>query len=255
MVGIVDLATSVVERGISGGEAGGCSVMGISGVLRGGMLAALLIGALPLAACGGRVEHADSPPPVDQLANMLADESTINAIMGTTALRVYYTYRSLPGWPEGDVYSRPECLPQIANAMEAGYHGSHYGQMRGARLADDNSAADPRSIDEAVVAFDSASAAQAFVAASAQSWRPCVDAVLTITSKNRPTQRWRMGSPRVVNGVQVVDADDPDSTSGWRTSHAMRAADNVVVDVRVTDYAVSDQAVRVVNAITGGNPL
>ena len=35
----------------------------------------------------------------------------------------------------------------------------------------------------------------------------------------------------------------------------MRAADNVVIDVRVTDYAVSDQAVRVVNAIAGRNPL
>ena len=55
-----------------------------------------------------------------------------------------------------------------------------------------------------------------------------------------------MRSPRVVDGVQVVDADDPDSTLvwGWRTSHAMRAADNVVIDVRVTDYGVSDQAVR-----------
>jgi hypothetical protein len=33
------------------------------------------------------------------------------------------------------------------------------------------------------------------------------------------------------------------------------AANNVVVDVRVTDYAVSDHAVRVVNAIAGRNPL
>jgi hypothetical protein len=55
--------------------------------------------------------------------------------------------------------------------------------------------------------------------------------------------------------VQVVDADDPDSTSGWRTSHAMRAANNVVIDVRVTDYAVSDQALRVVNVIVGRNLL
>jgi len=228
--------------------------MATSGVLRGGLLAALLIATVPLGACGHRVNHANPPPVVDQLASMLADESAVNAIMGTTALRVYYTYRSLPAWPEGEVYSRPECLPQVANAMEPGYHGSRYGQVRGARLAD-NHAADPRSIDEAVVAFDSDSAAQAFVAATAQSWRPCADAVLTITSTNRPAQRWSMGRPRVVNGVQAVDADDPESTSGWRTSHAMRAVDNVVIDVRVTDYAVSDQAVRVVNAIAGRNPL
>jgi hypothetical protein len=230
-------------------------VMAPAGMLRGGVLVALLIGAAPLAACGTRVDHADSPPAADELASMLADESAINAIMGTTALRVYYTYRSLPGWPQGEVYSRPECLPQIANGMEAGYHGSHYGQVRGARLADDNRATDPRSIDEAVVAFDSASAAQALIAATTQSWRACAEAVLTITSTNRPTQRWSMGSPRVINGVQVVDADDLGSTSGWRTSHAMRAANNVVIDVRVTDYAVSDQALRVVNAIVGRNLL
>ena len=225
---------------------------------RGRALAALLIGALSLTACGTGIQHADSPPAVDQLASMLADESTINAIMGATTLRVYYSYRSLPGWPAGEVYSRPECMPQIANAMEAGYHGSHYGEVRGARLADNNGATDPRSIDEAVIAFDSASAAQALVAATAQSWRTCAGAVLTITSTNRPTQSWSMGSPRVVNGVEVVDADDLDSTDptlGWRTSHAMRAANNVVIDVRVTDRAVSEQAVRVVNAIAGRNPL
>jgi serine/threonine kinase PknH len=230
--------------------------MAPSCALRAEALVALLIGTAPLAGCGSRVDHAHSSPAVDRLASMLADESAVNAIMGGSgALRIYYTYRALPGWPEGEVYSRPECLPQIANAMEAGYHGSRYGQVRGARLADTNGATDPRSIDEAVVSFDSASAARAFVADTAQAWRACANAVLTITSTKRPTQRWKMGSPRVVDGVQVVDADDADSTSGWRTSHAMRAADNVVIDVRVTDYAVRDQAVRVVNAIAGRNPL
>jgi hypothetical protein len=217
-------------------------------------LMAVVVGTAPLGACETRANQADPPRAVDQLAGMLADESAVNAIMGTNGLRVYYTYRSLPGWPDGDVYSRPECMPQIANAMEAGYHGSHYGQMRGARLADDRPGA-ARSIDEAVVAFDNASAAQALVAATVQSWRACSDGVLTITSASRAPVRWNMGSPRVVNGVQVVDADDPDSTSGWRTSHAMRVANNIVIDVRVTDYGVSDQAVRVVNAIAGGNPL
>ncbi|BBZ42355.1 sensor domain-containing protein [Mycobacterium conspicuum] len=223
-------------------------------VHRGGVLMAVVVCAAPVSACQTRVNQADKPVVVDQLAGMLADESAINAIMGTNGLRVYYTYRSLPGWPEGDVYSRPECMPQIANAMEAGYHGSHYGQMRGARLADDRPSG-ARSIDEAVVAFDSTPAAQALVAATVQSWRACADAVLTITSPNRPPHRWTMKSPRVVNGVQVVDADDPDSGAGWRTSHAMRVVDDVVIDVRVTDYGVSDQAVRVVNAIAGRNPL
>jgi len=218
------------------------------------VLMAVVVGAAPLAACETRVDHADPPRAVDRLAGMLADDSAVNAIMGTNGLRIYYTYRSLPGWPDGDVYSRPECMPQIANAMEAGYHGSHYGQMRGARLADDRPGG-ARSIDEAVVTFDNASAAQALVAATVQTWRACADGILTITSAGRAPHRWSMRTPRVADGVQVVDADDPDSTVGWRTSHAMRLADNVVIDVRVTDNWVGDRAVRIVNAIAGGNPL
>jgi hypothetical protein len=45
--------------------------------------------------------------------------------------------------------------------------------------------------------------------------------------------------PPAVDQLASMLADE----LGWRTSHAMRAANNVVTDVRVTDYAVSDQAV------------
>jgi hypothetical protein len=219
-----------------------------------GAVAVLLIGAAPVAACVRPAPHADSPPAVDQLATMLADESAVNAIMGTTTLRMYYRYRSLPGWPQGEVYSRPECLALTANAMEPGYSGSHYGEMRGARLDDTDSSAQ-RNIDEAVVAFENAADAQAFVAATVRAWKPCANAVLTITGKDRPTRRWNMGSPRRVDGVDVVDADQTASTSGWRSSHAMRATNNVVIDVRVTGYRITDQAVRLVNAIAGRNRL
>jgi len=217
-------------------------------------VAVLLVAAAAMTACASPAQHADSPPAVDQLAAMLADESAVNAIMGSTTLRTYYRYRTLPGWPEGDVYSRPECLALTANAMEPTYHGSHYGEMRGARLDDTDQAA-RRNIDEAVVAFENPGAAQAFVAAAVRAWKPCENAVLTITSKDKPTRRWNMGTSRVVDGVQVVDADQVDSVSEWRTSHAMRATNNVVIDVRVTGSRITDQAARLVNAIAGGNRL
>lgn len=215
-------------------------------------IVAVLIGAAPMTACAAPVHHAESPPLVDELAGMLADESAVNAVMGTTTLRMYYRYRELPGWPQGDVYSRPECLALTANAMEPGYRGSHYGEMRGARLNDTDSAVQTN-IDEAVVAFETPAAARAFVAATARAWQPCANAVQTITSKDRPTRRWNMGSPRVVDGVDVVDADQP--PTGWRSSHAIRTTNNVVIDVRVTGYRLTDQAVRLANAIAGRNKL
>jgi hypothetical protein len=214
----------------------------------------LVVAAAPLGACHKPPSEADSKPRVDLLRSMLADEPAVNAIMGSNAFRVYNTYRSLPGWPQGDVYSQPECLAALANAMEPVYRGSHYGQVRETQLADNGDRTE-NSVDEAVIEFDNAGDAQAFVAATTQTWQRCANSTLTITSTDRRPRHWRMGSPRIVEGVQVLDADDPDSTSGWRTSHAMRAANNVVIDVRVTGYPISDQAVRVVNAIAGRNRL
>jgi PknH-like extracellular domain len=219
-----------------------------------GLLAALAVVAAPLSACDKPPREADSKPQVDLLGSMLADESVINAIMGSNEFRVYNTYRSLPGWPQGDVYSQPECLAALANAMEPAYHGSRYEQVRATQLAD-NGRGTENSVDEAVIGFDNAGDAKAFVAATTQTWNRCANSTLTITSADRRPRHWRMGATQVVDGVQVLAADDPDSTSGWRTSHAMRAANNVVIDVRVTGYAINDQAVRIVNAIAGRNRL
>jgi serine/threonine kinase PknH len=225
-----------------------------SGALRGVLLVVLVVGAVPLTACARPLKDAASPPVVDQLGSMLVDASAVNAIMGSNTFRAYHTYRSMPGWPQGDVYSRPECLAVLANAMEPVYRGSRYGQLRETQLAD-NGPITESTVDEAVIAFDTAGDAQAFVVATAQTWKHCADSALTITSTDRPARHWSMAKPRVVNGVEVVDADDSDSPSEWRTSHAMRATSNVVIDVRVTGYKITDQAVRVVNAIAGRNPL
>jgi hypothetical protein len=214
----------------------------------------LLVAAVLATACGGPSHRADSAPAVDQLASMLADESAVNAIMGTTTMRAYYRYRTLPGWPEGEVYSRPDCLVVTANAMEPEYAGSRYGEMRGTRLLDSDPAVQT-SIDEAVVAFESPAAAQSFVAATVRAWKPCANTLLTITAKDKPTHHWNLGSARVVDGVDVVDADHADTTRGWRGSRALRASKSVVIDVRVTGFGITDQAIRLVNAIAGRDRL
>jgi PknH-like extracellular domain len=218
------------------------------------LLAVLVVAAASLSGCHMPLREADSKPRVDLLGSMLADESVVNAIMGSNAFRVYNTHRSLPGWPQGEVYSRPECMAVVANAMESVYRGSRYGQVRETQLAD-NGHGTETSVDEAVIEFDNAGDAQAFVAATTRTWQRCANATLTITPADRRPYHWRMATPRVVDGVQSMDADHAESTLGWRNSHAMRAANNVVIDVRVTGYAISDQAVRVVNAIAGRNRL
>jgi hypothetical protein len=225
-----------------------------TGFLRGCLLTVLVAAAVVAAACDKPPGEAAPRPKVDLLGSMLADESVINDIMGSKTFRSYNSYRSLPGWPQGDVYSQPECLAVIANAMEPVYHGSHYGELRETQFADNGNATE-NTVDEAVVGFDNAGDAQAFVAATVQKWKHCANSTLTITSKDRRPRRWNIGGPRDVDGVQVVNADEPDSRLGWDTSHAMRAVNNVVIDVRATGYRITDQAVRVVTAIAGRNTL
>ena len=54
--------------------------------------------------------------------------------------------------------------------------------------------------------------------------------------------------PHAVGADQVTDCQSQ-SYKGWGTVHAMRAAGDIVIDVRVTGEGLGDQAVRVVNAI------
>ena len=184
---------------------------------------------------------------------MLADESTVNAIMGTSTLEVLYAYEKLDDWPAGDTYSRPECMAVNGNAMEAVYRGSPYHDVRGTVLADSDPE-HPRDVDEAVVAFETVAQAQDFVAATVAVWRQCADTVLTITSADRPPRRFRLSNLRTVNGIDVIDINSIASPD-WGGSHAMHAIDNIVIDVRVADYGLTDQAVRLVNSIAGRNRL
>jgi hypothetical protein len=225
-----------------------------TGFLPGGLLAVLLATVAALTGCDKTPGDAAPKPKVDVLGSMLADESVINDIMGSKSFRAYHSYRALPGWPQGDVYSQPECLAVIANAMEPVYHGSHYGELRETQFADNGNATED-TVDEAVVGFDNASDAQALVTATVQKWKHCANSPLTITSQDRRPRHWSMGAVRDVDGVAVINADEPDSSSGWHTSHAMRAVNNVVIDVRATGRRVTDQAVQVVKAIAGRNTL
>jgi len=204
---------------------------------------ALLGVALLLGACAPTPVH--DAAVVSRLDDMLADESAVNAIMGPPPLTATHTYRALEQWPAGYSYSPADCLAVSGNAMVSVYQGTRSGEMRGTLFTNDKTGTE---VDEAVVAFDTAAHARDFVASTAGTWQRCSDEVLTITSAGRPPRTFTIDVPHAVGADQVTDCQSQ-SYKGWGTVHAMRAAGDIVIDVRVTGEGLGDQAVRVVNAI------
>jgi PknH-like extracellular domain len=199
--------------------------------------------ALLLGACAPTPTH--DATVVSRLDDMLADESAVNAIMGPPPLAATHTYRALEQWPAGYSYSPADCLAVSGNAMASVYQGSRSGEVRGTMFTNDRTGTE---VDEAVVAFNTVAHARDFVASTARTWQRCSDEVLTITSAGRPPRTFTIDAPRAVGADQVTDCQSQ-SYQGWGTVHAMRADGDVVIDVRVTGEKLTDQAVRVVNAI------
>jgi hypothetical protein len=204
---------------------------------------ALLGVALLLGACAPTPAH--DATVVSRLDHMLADESTVNKIMGPPPLTATHTYRALEQWPAGYSYSPADCLAVSGNAMASVYQGTRSGEMRGTLFTNDQTGTE---VDEAVVAFDTAAHARHFVTSTADTWQRCSDEVLTITSADRPPRTFTIDVPHAV-GADVVTDCQSQSYKGWGTVHAMRADGDIVIDVRVTGERLDDQAVRVVNAI------
>ncbi len=199
--------------------------------------------ALLLGACAPTPAH--DATVASRLDDMLADESAVIAIMGPPPLAATHTYRALEQWPVGYSYSPADCLAVSGNAMASVYQGSRSGEVRGTMFTNDRTGTE---VDEAVVAFNTVAHARDFVASTARTWQRCSDEVLTITSAGRPPRTFTIDAPRAVGADQVTDCQSQ-SYQGWGTVHAMRADGDVVIDVRVTGEKLTDQAVRVVNAI------
>src|SRR6476469_3911658 len=204
---------------------------------------ALLGVALLPAACAPTPAH--DATVVSRLDDMLVDESAVNAIMGPPPLTATHTYRALEQWPAGYSYSPADCLAVSGNAMASVYQGTHSGEVRGTMFTNDRTGTE---VDEAVVAFNTVAHARDFVTSTVRTWQRCSDEVLTIASAARPPRTFTIDEPHAVGADQVTDCQSQ-SYNGWGTVHVMRAAGDVVIDVRVTGEKFTDQAVRVVNAI------
>lgn len=214
--------------------------------------AALALTLLAVAGCTRHAEQDSGGPQVDVLGSMLASESELNTIMGTTDLRSKTALR-VPADLDADEHTaRPECVTVIGNAMAWVYRDSGYRQFRETLFAD---AGANLEVDQAVAKFDNPAAARALMAHTLELWHQCAGDSLTITRGDRPPDVFLLAQPSVVDGVDVTHGEASD-TPGYVSQRAIMVTDDLIVDIRITGHDVdAGKAVQLAKTIGGRNAL
>ncbi|WKG04606.1 sensor domain-containing protein [Mycolicibacterium sp. HK-90] len=215
-------------------------------------LAIALAGAT-LTGCTRDNAEPDDGTQVDVLGSMLAGESELNTIMGTTGLRPKTALRQPAGLDADERASRPVCLAVIGNAMDEMYRDSGFRQFRESLFADEGNALE---VDQAVTTFDTPTAARTLVARTIDAWRQCAGDTLTLTYVgDRAPSSYLLGSPSVVDDIDVTHDQSPDAPEQG-SRRAILAVENMVVDVRITGMNLTDgHVVKLAKAIAGRNAV
>ena len=216
-------------------------------------LGVVVLALLATAGCQ-RVTPGDPVPKADWLANMLAGDGELNAIMGTDDLTQTMTSRKLWEMPDGRQYEPAECLSIAGNGLEPVYRGSGYLQVREVQHANTSTNVD---LDQVVATFENAQKATAFVTRNVEEWRRCTGKTLTISNddNSHPPRHYTIETPQVIDGVDVT-FDTLQSGPQYHSQRTIAAVGEIVIDVRVTgDNVTSAQAVQVVRAVINRNQL
>lgn len=216
-------------------------------------IAAIALAGAALGGCSAKQTNDDAGSQVDVLGSMLASESELNTILGTTDLSPKTALRQPARLDADEHASRPVCLAVIGNAMDELYRDSGFQQFRESLFADEG---DDLEVDQAVTAFDTPTAARTLVSRTVDTWRQCAGDTLTLTyDGNRPPSSFMLGNPSVVDEIDVTNEQSPISPQQG-SRRAILSVDNLVVDVRITGTNLTDnQVVQLAKAIAGRNAV
>ncbi|WP_454788536.1 sensor domain-containing protein [Mycolicibacterium lutetiense] len=216
-------------------------------------IAAIALAGAVLGGCSAKQTNDDAGSQVDVLGSMLASESELNTILGTTDLSPKTALRQPARLDADEHASRPVCLAVIGNAMDELYRDSGFRQFRESLFADEGNDIE---VDQAVTAFDTPTAARTLVGRTVDTWRQCAGDTLKLTyDGNRRPSSFMLGNPSVVDEIDVTNEQSPISPQQG-SRRAILSVDNLVVDVRITGTDLTDnQVVQLAKAIAGRNAV
>jgi hypothetical protein len=178
------------------------------------------------------------------LERLLLNDGQISTIMDVENMRTYRVYTGIPVQPR-EIYSDPDCAGTLFNTTTPAYEGIDYISARGKKI-DVPGRGSIDEVDQAVVAFETASKASKFVSSSNQRWYSCSGKHMSYTGADGQVRRWTLGVPRKVDEIIAVTNVN---AWGWQCGHAMATRSNVVADVDACGYDIKDQAIAIVKAI------
>jgi hypothetical protein len=192
-----------------------------------------------------------APPPVAEnaLKGFLLSPEEINAVMGTTDMKVT---NSRNGMSDDSATMTPkECLAIDGSAQAQVYANSGFMAERDETYDRQEGNNLSHFAEQAVVLFPTAKQAGNFFTASAQQWQACHD----YTHVQSKTQ-WTVEPISNTNGVLSTTStlQNPPAT-GWKAcARALVAKNNVIIDVNTCSVDPKTSAVDIANKIAAKVP-
>jgi hypothetical protein len=192
-----------------------------------------------------------APPPVAEnaLKGYLLSPEQINAVMGTTDMKVANSRDAMSD--DSATMTPRECLAIDGSAQAQVYANSGFMAARDQAFNRQEGDNLTHFAEQAVVLFPTAKQASEFFTASAQQWQSCHD-YTHIQSKTQ----WTVGAIANTNGVlsTVTSLQNPPAT-GWKAcGRALIAKNNVVIDVNTCSVDPKNSAVDIANQIAAKVP-
>lgn len=179
------------------------------------------------------------------LNGLLLTVDDIRSIMAAPELEIEDSYEVMP--PSTVGYVPEDCARAAFNTVETGYRDSGFGAVRGMVFQEPEAMQLQHVVDQGVVSFPDAAAANTYVTRTLESWRRCAGTPFTAL-RPETAEHWTFGQVTENGGISAIPKI-ADGDTGWKCSHAIAAKVNVVIDVSACGFDVTDQATTVVARI------
>jgi hypothetical protein len=172
---------------------------------------------------------------------VLLNAQEINTIMGTPLQPgpIAHAFETAPA-----PLSNPDCLGALFPAMNEVYRTSGWTAMSAQTMMRPDRRA---LVEQNVTRFPSADQASAFLSASRPKWNACSGQTVTVMNNDKP-QRYTFGT-LVGDATEIAQTLTLEVNRSATLRRVLRAVSNLVIDVGVLGYQLSDEANQITDEI------
>ncbi|MEZ0362735.1 sensor domain-containing protein [Mycobacterium sp. pUA109] len=217
------------------------------------LLCLLLAGCSTLVPGQAKPADHDGPVPVPKsaLRSVLLDGHDLNTVMGASDLEIQKTRTEL--FDDDDDWDR-SCLAIWYPIQRSVYSDSGFSALRAQTVrGGDVNGPDDHLVVEAAVVYLSRKAVADFFHRLTDDWTSCGDRHFTNHDPDGDPAEWEFGAVDTTDSTLVVNQTQL-HTNGWSCQHAMRATNNVIIDVLACKMNGDDEAKTIVNDIDAKLP-